>query len=270
MTLPNVVKTNSNSMAYGSSVNSNNSKSQMFQSNSSGYGTSTPPPPTNVSPRKRSTNSIDSKSHNDAVDCMDDCTKSADFMSLLPMLNQFNGMMNDSMRDSFSIANTTATPNTTSTKSREPIYIVISTNPLILLPFSFNPVTNTMEPMANNASSSINFSGNSSMDGGVGGGLLNPHHTPLPSTPVVFPNGLPQMMDQSQMNFAAMTNAAQRMMDSNGGNTQFPYLTTFSKLRSQLDMLNATSGSQQQASQLLNSLINTEDKGSSTSGKKKD
>lgn len=166
--------------------------------------------------------------------------------------------------DSSSLSNFSAA-SVNGSGSSEPIYIAISTNPLILLPFCFNSATNSLVPMAG-------ATGANGVAGGVAG---------KGTAPIIFPNGLPSGNNGEQQNHqqtsppspsghsngsnsaASSSSSPSPSLTNNRSNHQtMPFITTFSNLTQHLMNNNQTSQTSQNKKQttsaLINSLINAE------------
>nr|XP_046917919.1 LOW QUALITY PROTEIN: zinc finger protein ush-like [Dermatophagoides farinae] len=146
-----------NNMTCGSNTSSKSSSLANSQT-SSGIGSSPPPSSFSSSSPNSSSNSISTRkpphilpndlqdnnrneSTNDIV--MDECNKYTDFRSLFP------GLLPGGTSSSSTIVpiNGMAQQINESIHNTTPIYIVLSANPLVLIPFSFNNVTNSFEPL---------------------------------------------------------------------------------------------------------------------------
>ncbi|KAJ6220161.1 hypothetical protein RDWZM_005973 [Blomia tropicalis] len=218
------------------------------------------------------------KRSNSSWNSLQDDAKEHDFSTFLPNLMLPNGL--NHLGENLSLANSIG-----SSTNTEPIYIAISTNPLILLPFIFNTATNSLVPMSNHNNASNpslpNFGSNL-----LGGAVSKP------TAPIIFPNGMPQLSNDSRPthlnNSLSSTSpplsshSSSNHSISNRNNTNLPFITTFSNLAQHLlntgtntsDPLTSQTSSlfpnHQTTSALISSLINSEiENETKSSGKKR-
>lgn len=193
------------------------------------------------------------------------------------------GNLGANFLDSNSLSNFSAT-SVNGSGSSEPIYIAISTNPLILLPFCFNSATNSLVPMAG-------ATGTNGVGGVMAGNVTAKGASA--TAPIIFPNGLPGNSVESQQNHSSShqnhqqnTSPSSPSGHSNGSNSAassssspsltnsrsneqtptMPFITTFSNLTQHLMNNHNNSQTSQTSSQnkrqttsaLINSLLNAE------------